>query len=328
MSLPSPEDPTAIEADLEACRASLRKGSKSFAAASLLLPRRVRRPAAALYAFCRMADDAVDESDDPEAVDKLRTRLDLAYAGTPFDAPIDRAFSRMVAEHAMPRELLLALIEGFAWDAEGRRYSSISELCAYGARVAATVGAMMTVLMGPRDADTLARACDLGVAMQLTNIARDVGEDARNGRVYLPLAWLEEARIDVHAFLRDPRPSDELASVVARLLRYADGLYARSDRGISMLPPDCRAAIRSARLIYADIGRVVAASGFDSVSRRAVVSGYRKLFLVLRALTISRAEERALDDRNAPPLPETAFLVSAAALPGAASPRLLQGARA
>ncbi len=328
MSPPSLDDPSAIEADLEACRASLRKGSKSFAAASLLLPRRVRRPAAALYAFCRMADDAVDESGDPGAVDALRRRLDLAYAGAPHDAPIDRAFSRMVVEQAMPRELMLALIEGFAWDAEGRRYGTISELCAYGARVAAAVGAMMTVLMGPRDADTLARACDLGVAMQLTNIARDVGEDARNGRIYLPLSWLEEARVDVPAFLRDPRPSDALAEVTARLLRYADGLYARSDRGIPMLPADCRAAIRGARLIYADIGRVIAASGHDSVSRRAVVSGFRKLFLVLRALTIPRAAERSLDDRSAPPLPETAFLVTAAALPGASAPRLLEGARA
>lgn len=324
MSPPSPDDPASVEADLEACRASLRKGSKSFAAASLLLPPRVRRPAAALYAFCRMADDAVDESGDPHAVDELRARLDQAYAGAPHDSPIDRAFSRMVAEQAMPRELVLALIEGFAWDAEGRRYTTISELCAYGARVAAAVGAMMTVLMGPRDADTLARACDLGVAMQLTNIARDVGEDARNGRLYLPLSWLDEAGIDAAAFLRDPRPSEALAGVIARLLRYADGLYARSDRGISMLPPDCRAAIRSARLIYADIGRVIAASGHDSVSRRAVVSGWRKLWLVLRALTISRPAERSLDERRAPPLPETAFLVRAAALPGAARARLLQ----
>ena len=89
-----------------------------------------------------------------------------------------------------------------------------------------------------------------------------------------------------------------------------------------------RAAIRGARLSYAYIGRVIAASGHDSVSRRAVVSGFRKLFLVLRALTIPRAAERALDDRSAPPLPETAFLVTAAALPGAAAPRLLEGARA
>ena len=321
----SPSFDDAGEADFAACRAMLRAGSKSFAAASLLLPARVRRPAAALYAFCRMADDAVDEADDPGAIDALRRRLDLAYEGAPFDSPIDRAFARVAAEQEMPRELMEALIEGFAWDAEGRRYATIGELCAYGARVAATVGAMMTVLMGPRDPDTLARACDLGVAMQLTNIARDVGEDARNGRLYLPTAWLEDARVDAQAFLRKPAFDERLGSVIERLLRYAGGLYARSDVGIAMLPPDCRAAIRAAHLIYADIGREIARARFDSVSRRAVVSTRRKLWLVLRSL-FERAEERLLDGRAAPPLPETKFLVTAVARTVHAAPRLLEAA--
>ena len=299
----------------------LRAGSKSFAAASLLLPARVRRPAAALYAFCRMADDAIDEADDPGAVDELRRRLDLVYEGRPFDSPIDRAFARVAAEQEMPRQLMDALIEGFAWDAEGRRYATIADLCAYGARVAATVGAMMTVLMGPRDTDTLARACDLGVAMQLTNIARDVGEDARHGRLYLPSAWLEDARVDAHAFLRDPVFNEKIGSVIERLLRYASCLYTRSDVGIAMLPPDCRAAIRAARLIYADLGREIADARFDSVSRRAVVSTRRKLWLVLRSL-FERANERVIDLRSAPPLPETKFLVMAVAQTIHAVPRL------
>jgi phytoene synthase len=317
--------PDASEADFAACRAMLRAGSKSFAAASLLLPARVRRPAAALYAFCRMADDAIDEASDPGAVDELRRRLDLAYEGRPFDSPIDRAFARVAAEQDLPRELMDALIEGFAWDAAGRRYTTIAELCAYGARVAATVGAMMTVLMGPRDAHTLARACDLGVAMQLTNIARDVGEDARNGRLYLPSAWLEDARVDAHAFLRKPAFDEKIGSVIERLLRYAGCLYTRSDAGIAMLPPDCRAAIRAAHLIYADIGREIARARFDSVSRRAVVSTRRKLWLVLRSL-FGRAGELVIDGRSAPPLPETRFLVTAVARTLREAPRLHKAA--
>ena len=317
--------PEASEADFAACRAMLRAGSKSFAAASLLLPARVRRPAAALYAFCRMADDAIDEADDPGAVDELRRRLDLAYEGRPFDSPIDRAFARVAAEQEMPRQLMDALIEGFAWDAEGRRYATIADLCAYGARVAATVGAMMTVLMGPRDTDTLARACDLGVAMQLTNIARDVGEDARNGRLYLPGAWLEDARVDAHAFLRNPVFDEKIGSVIERLLRYASCLYTRSDVGIAMLPSDSRAAIRAARLIYADLGREIASARFDSVSRRAVVSTRRKLWLVLRSL-FERASERVIDLRSAPPLPETKFLVMAVAQTIHDVPRLQKAA--
>ncbi|MFT3773512.1 MAG: phytoene/squalene synthase family protein [Minicystis sp.] len=287
----------------------LRAGSKSFAAASLLLPGRVREPAAALYAFCRMADDAVDLSRDPDAVAGLYRRVALAYAGTPFDSPVDRAFSAIALEHGIPRELIEALIEGFAWDAEGRRYATLSDLYAYAARVAGSVGAMMTVLMGPRSAETLARACDLGVAMQLTNIARDVGEDARSGRVYLPIAWLEEAGVEVDALIAHPRHSAALGSVVERLLARADDLYARGALGIPMLPPDCRAAIRAAGLIYADIGRAIARRGHDSVTGRAVVPGLRKLWLVVRAWLAS--DRQALGEGGAPALAETQFLVDA-----------------
>jgi 15-cis-phytoene synthase len=177
--------------DLDHCREAIRHGSLSFHAASRLLPARVRDPALALYAFCRLADDAVDlHEEKPAAVLRLRDRLDLIYRGTPRNAPADRAFAAVIETHDMPRALPEALLEGLAWDATGRRYETLSELFDYSARVAAAVGAMMCVLMGVRDANALARACDLGVAMQLTNIARDVGEDARARRMYLPLAWL------------------------------------------------------------------------------------------------------------------------------------------
>ena len=174
-------------ADLLACRERLRVGSKSFYAASMLLPKRLRPDVYALYAFCRVADDAVDDGGDGlVAVARLRERLERAYAGTPCDTPVDRAFADMVERRELPILLPLALIEGFEWDARGKTYHTLSDVRAYGVRVAGTVGAMMSVLMGVRSQDALARACDLGVAMQLTNIARDVGEDARNGRLYLP----------------------------------------------------------------------------------------------------------------------------------------------
>src|SRR5262249_29646094 len=155
------------------------------------------------------------------------------------------------------------------------------ELTGYAARVASSVGVMMTLVMGPRAAAVLSRACDLGAAMQLTNIARDVGEDARRGRLYLPTDWLAEARGDPDAFLPSPRFDERTGRVVARLLGSAGALYARADRGIASLPRDCRAAIRGALLIYADIGRVIAARGYDSVTSRAVVSTPRKLWLLL-----------------------------------------------
>jgi phytoene synthase len=136
----------------------------------------------------------------------------------------------------MPRELPEALLEGLAWDGMERRYASLSDLRSYSARVASAVGAMMCVLMEVRDPHALARACDLGVAMQLTNIARDVGEDARAGRLYLPTDWMEAEGIDIDAFLADPRPSPQIRRIVKRLLAEANRLYFRSEPGIARLP--------------------------------------------------------------------------------------------
>jgi phytoene synthase len=201
-----------------------------------------------------------------------------------------------------------ALIEGLAWDSEARRYATLSDLRAYSARVAGTVGAMMTVLMGVRDPAVLARACDLGVAMQLTNIARDVGEDARAGRLFLPLDWLRAEGIDPDAFMRAPAFSPALGRVVMRLLFEAELLYDRAAWGIRGLPTGVRPAIRAARMLYREIGRELARHGHDSVTRRAVVPGWRKRVLLAEALLGFDCPEAG---RGAPALPETQYLVDA-----------------
>ncbi len=299
--------------DFEACQTLMQGGSKTFFAASRLLPHRVRGPAIALYAFCRVADDAIDFSTDRDAAMLgLHARLDGVYANTPQDFEADRALAAVVREFSLPRELLAALLEGFQWDAEGRRYETIEDLQAYGARVAGSVGAMMAVIMRSRSEEAMARACDLGVAMQLTNIARDVGEDARAGRLYMPLAWMLDAGIDADAWLLNPVFDARVASVVARLLQAADVLYERSEHGIAHLPRDCRPAIRAARLIYAEIGRVLERAGCDSINHRAVVSGRRKLALLARA-SGSALMAPADPSQHFAPLPCTQFLVQAAA---------------
>lgn len=299
-------------ADHANCRALLRAGSKSFFAASLLLPPRVRDPACAIYAFCRLADDAIDiEEGRVGALARLRERLDRAYAGRPFPISADRAFAEAVWRFGIPRALPEALLEGFAWDAEARRYPDLASLHAYAARVAASVGAIMALLMDQRDPDVLARACDLGVAMQLTNIARDVGEDARAGRLYLPLDWLAEEGIDADAFLAAPRFTPALGRVVARLLAEAERLYLRAEAGIARLPANCRAGIGAARLIYAEIGRAVERHGYDSVSARAVVPKSRKVMLLAAAR--AKSPFWPLTHLRAPPLEATRYLVDAAA---------------
>ncbi len=302
-------------ADLDHCRAAIRTGSLSFHAASRLLPTRVRDPALALYAFCRLADDAVDDSDDKApAVLSLRDRLDLVYAGRPRNSAADRAFAAVVEEFEMPRVLPEALLEGLAWDAFGRQYYSFADLLSYCARVASSVGAMMCVLMRVRDADALARACDLGLAMQLTNIARDIGEDAQAGRLYLPLQWLEEAGISPATLMSNPMPSPGLRRLTQRLLDEADVLYRRSEAGISALPLGCRPGIYAARHVYAGIGSAVARLGFDSVTQRARTTSRQKLGWL--GLSVARSAASCVVPSSAilhaAPNPAVAYLVAAA----------------
>jgi 15-cis-phytoene synthase len=299
--------------DLRRCQALLDQGSKSFAAASRLLPRRLRPAVTAMYAFCRAADDAVDLGRDKAgAVDLLEERLDAMLVGRPADDPVDRCFAAVLQAYCIPRALPAALLEGFLWDAERRRYPSLEALEGYTARVASSVGVMMTLLMGPREPGVLARACDLGLAMQLTNIARDVGEDARAGRVYLPLDWLAAAGLDADQLIARPAPGPALAAVVARLLLAAEELYQAADLGIAHLPRDCRVAIRGARLIYADIGREIARAGFDSVRRRAYTSRLRKAVLLLQALPATTWQP-SRGGLELPPRPAARFLVDAVA---------------
>jgi phytoene synthase len=173
-------------------------------------------------------------------------------------------------------------------------------------RVAGTVGAMMAMVMDARRPELVSRACDLGVAMQLTNIARDVGEDARCGRLYLPLDWLREAGIDAEVWLARPQCDARLKSVVARLLKAAAELYARADAGIANLPTACRPGMYAARLLYAEIGHELERRGLDSVNQRAVVPWQRKARILADAMVAATRARAALGSER---LPEAEFLL-------------------
>jgi len=276
-----------------------------------LLPTHLRDPVAALYAFCRVSDDLVDDSDTPrEAARELEARLDAIYQGRVADDPVDRALLWLAEDFALPRAPLDALLQGYLWDAEGRRHHTLSDVLAYAVRVAGSVGVAMSWLLERREPHVLARAADLGVAMQLTNIARDVGEDARRGRLYLPGDWLGASEPELETWLAAPRPTDVVRDATRRLLDHADVLYRRADAGIGALPPEVRTAIRVARHVYAEIGEVVRAEGYDSVSSRAVTTTRTKVRLTVRALgqeagARMRGEPEAL---HAPALAEAAWL--------------------
>ncbi len=308
--MPSTSAPGLRPDDLLACQQLLRDGSRSFYAASRLLPRTTRHSAAVVYGFCRIADDLIDSGHASRwTLVHLCDRLSTVYGGDePTDA-VDRALQAVVRHYEIPRVIFDTLLEGFSWEIEGRQYETLSEVRAYSVRVAATVGLAMSFVMHRRDPETLERACQLGVAMQLTNIARDVGEDARAGRLYLPRAWMREAGIDPDEWMGAPEFTPPLGSVVHRVLAEAERLYTAAESGIARLPLRTRTAIRAAGMIYADIGRAIAANGFDSVSRRAVTSGRRKLSLVLRALATAR--KNRVIAAGQPPLPEASALVQA-----------------
>jgi 15-cis-phytoene synthase len=272
--------------DRLACRAWIRRHSKSFFLSSLLLPARVRQASWALYAFCRRADDAVDEvqAGGLARVAHLRRRLDEVYAGRATDDPIDRAFAAVVERHQLPRALPDELLAGMEMDARGVDYRTDDELLRYCFRVAATVGLMMTRVMGCSDDVAYLRAADLGVAMQLTNIARDVGEDARRGRVYLPESLCAEVGLDRRRLATATTAEAPVRAAVKTLLGRAAAHYRAADAGVPLLPADCRLAIAASRRIYAAIGDAVARNGYDSVTERAYVSLPAKLALVARAL--------------------------------------------
>ena len=304
--------------DLKECKLLIKEGSHSFYAASKLLPKYVRDPAIVLYAFCRIADDVVDqESKIKNPVQDLRKRLDLVYSGQPRNYSTDKAFAALVKSYELPKELPLALIEGLKWDQDGRRFRNLSELYSYCARVASSVGVMMCILMNVRDGDTLARACDLGIAMQLTNIARDIGEDARINRIYIPTEWMEKSGISIEKFLENPENFPEVSFFVKQLLNKADYFYKRAAAGYFSLPRECRPGIFSAGKIYSQIGKHIAASNYDSITRRAYTTTFEKFLLLLSsignsALTTVMPIPSTI---HASALPEVNFLVNSVKKP-------------
>jgi phytoene synthase len=270
----------------------MRKGSKSFFMASKLLPVWMREPTLALYGYCRHGDDEVDDvGSNMDSLKRLHVRLDQAYDPAvnieTLGTPVERTFAAVVRAFEIPRELPLALLEGFQWDLVDavERYETVEDTIAYAVRVASAVGGMMVALMPKetRRPEVMARAYDLGIAMQLTNISRDVGEDARIGRVYIPHKWIKEEGVDRAELLKDPKMSPGLGRVTKRLLDTADVYYKRADAGIKFLPLDCQLAVQAASVIYSDIGRIVRANNYDNVNTRAHTSKVRKLYLVLVA---------------------------------------------
>ena len=279
--------------------------SKSFALASALLPPRARDDAAVLYAWCRRTDDAIDLGAGV-SLTELADELAAAYAGTTRD-PLLAAFGAVVRARAIPRLYPEELLAGMAMDVAGTHYTTMDELVAYAHRVAGVVGLMMSHVLGVDDDDAVVFAAHLGIAMQLTNICRDVAEDWQRGRLYIPDEILAlHGAGGLAAELGAPLPATStraLAGAVCELLAIADRYYASADRGLIALPWRAAFAIRSAREVYAAIGTCLARAGHDVTAPRAVVSKPGKLARVAYAAlcTVTAAPRRVLRRRRFQP---------------------------
>ncbi len=231
-----------------------RRKARTFWWASRLLPRTARDDAATVYAFCRMVDDMGDEADDPStaelALEALSNEVDGRTQPRPIVAELRAAAERL----GLPMEAAAELIAGVRGDLGLVRVADDAELVRYCYRVASTVGLMMCGVLGVRCREALPHAIDLGIAMQLTNICRDVAEDAERGRVYLPASRLRAAGIDPEEVVRGTADPERLVLVVRSVLALADRYYRSADGGMRDIPWRFRPAILVASRTYRAIG--------------------------------------------------------------------------
>jgi phytoene synthase len=289
------------DAVLDASRDSIQRGSTSFAAAARLFDPRIREDAYMLYAWCRHCDDEIDGQVmghgavglDPvlaaRKLAELEAKTRSALAGEPTDDPAFAAFQRVAQRHGIPAQHPLDLLQGFRMDVEGRTYRSLQDTLLYAYHVAGVVGVMMAQVMGVRDITTLRRASDLGLALQLTNIARDVMEDAKVDRIYLPADWLGAA-VEHPTAVADPANRAVVFAATERLLAVAEPYYASARWGLKSLNFRSAWAVAAASGVYRQIGLTVRAGGPEGMDRRASTGTLIKIARLLQGgLVATRA---------------------------------------
>ncbi|WP_426444840.1 15-cis-phytoene synthase CrtB [Siccibacter colletis] len=289
---------------LDHASATMSAGSKSFATASKLFDKTTRRSALMLYTWCRYCDDVIDGqvagfnvqqqvADSPDArLQRLRDMTRRAYEGEPMSEPPFAAFQEVALAHDIPPCQAFDHLEGYAMDVRNERYFTLDDTLRYCYHVAGVVGLMMARVMGVRDEETLDRACDLGLAFQLTNIARDIVEDAQVGRCYLPQQWLAEVGLNEQtASVKANRPA--LARIAARLVSEAEPYYQSAQAGLGELPLRSAWAIATAHGVYREIGVKVLMAGEKAWDQRQGTTRAEKISLVLAGVKQATASRKA-----------------------------------
>lgn len=278
--------------------ALLPRKARTFTLAARFLPESRREATIVLYAFCRVMDDLVDEPPAGLSPDAIRARLgewrrwlESPEWESPEPGDLGDALRDVIAEHDLPTVYLSQLLDGLESDLGVVQMPNFPALRRYCFLVAGTVGLAMSHILGARQPEALAAAAELGVAMQLTNILRDLGADLRDGRCYLPADELgcygfSPKRLQVLAGQR--RPDDQFRSLMSFQIARARGYYARGLAGVWLLPPEARPAILIAGRLYRAILATIEANGYDVLDRRAVVSRRTKAYETLAALMLVR----------------------------------------
>jgi len=272
----------------------LQSNGRSFYFASRLLTPVHRLRAARLYAFCRYVDDIADEMTDTTlATAKLnQVRADIKARHS--IEPCVANMLELMRDASIPPEPVMALIDGVSADVHLRAVDTQGQLVRYAYQVAGTVGVMMSMVLDVHEHEAWPFAIDLGIAMQLTNIARDVGEDAHKGRIYLPQAWIAIDCVDDIA-APSAATAQKLCDGTQRVLALAQQYYDSGLSGVGYLPSSARYGIVVAAMVYREIGQVIAQAGYRSWDRRAVVPHSRKLLCASKALT-----NHAIDNLSGP----------------------------
>lgn len=276
--------------ELEACYKQAAKatsvGSRSFYFATRFFPPRLARAAHGVYWFCRYTDDLVDECASEQQgrrdLEEWALALRSALVSGRADHPVLSVFVDTVQRCGIPHEYAFELIEGMRMDLNRTRYRSFGELRVFCYRVASVVGLMMSHVIGHKD-DALTYAVDLGIAMQLTNILRDIGEDLDRGRIYLPLDELERFNYP-ETYLRARVSNGEFRALMQFQVARARDYYDRAWPGIELLNSEGRFAVRMAADVYrAILGRIERAD-YQVFDQRAVVPAVQKYWMTIRSV--------------------------------------------
>lgn len=263
------------------CQEKAASSGSSFYYSFLFLPPERRRAITALYAFCREVDDVVDECHDMQIaqtkLDWWRQQVTLIYGGTP-EHPVAQALQEVCAHFRLPREQLLEIIDGMQMDLQQTRYLDWKALHLYCYRAASVVGLLSAEIFGYQNRQTLKYAHDLGLALQLTNIIRDVGEDARRGRIYLPMDEMQRFHVPAKQIL-EGQYSDNFRQLLGVQAERARQLY---DRAYAQLPAEDRKAQRPGLImaaIYRTLLDEIEADGFLVLDRRTSLTPLRKIWI-------------------------------------------------